>query len=630
MSMPMKLVRGVFLAVLTFVVPAGGFSQRSGTSEEVRALLVQAARGGAFTPIYAIQGHSHRSPMVREPVDRVPGVVTGIRGEQGFYMQNPLPDEEESTSEGIYVFTGATPQVSVGDLVLVGGLVREYYPGGRDAGGLSITQITRPAVSVVASDRSVPEPVVIGRGGRRIPHRIICNDADGSVEDSRYDPRQDGIDFFESLEGMLVQVDNAAVVAPVHDRYGEIIVVADGGYESTRLTTRGGLVISEGDLNPERIMIDVRGDPAILPPGPISASVGDRFVAPVVGVVDYSWYWHKILPTEPLPRLADVSLKRQVLPVSASSDKLSVGAFNVRNLSPASGSEAFEDIAHTIVHAMKAPDILVLSEVQDGNGPRNDHLVSADRTVALLRMELERTGTRYEYRDVPPEDDEDGGQPGGNIRVGFLFRPDRVGFADLPGGDADTPVRVIQRDGEAGLSASPGRIVPNDAAFRGSRKPLAGQFSFRGRTVFVVGVHLASKRGDAPLFGRLQPPPAHTEAKRVRQAENVAGFVSQLLDQDPDALVVVAGDMNDFEFSATLETLESPGLTNLVREHVATSDRYSYIYQGNSQCLDHILASTALAGSSSGGWILHRYCEYRYAARHGDHDPVVVHLALPE
>ena len=581
-------------------------------------------------PIYAVQGRGHKSPRTNETVDRVPGIVTAIRGSRGFYMQNPLPDEHDSTSEGIYVYTRKVPAVAVGDLVLVGGRVTEYYPGGRDAGGLSITEITRPIVTVVASGRRLPEPVLLGREGRGIPHRIICDDADGSVEESLYDPDQDGIDFFESLEGMRVRVDDAAVVAPAHDRYGEIIVVADGGFESTRLTTRGGLVISEDDLNPERIMIDVRGDPSIVPARAISASVGDRFVAPVVGVVDYGWYWHKILPTAPLPRLADIDLPRQVLHVDAATDDLSVGAFNVQNLSPSSGSEAFVDISHSIARAMKAPDIVVLSEVQDGNGPLNDDLVSAENTAELLIDELARVGARYEYRDIPPADDEDGGQPGGNIRVGFLFRPDRVQFVDLPGGDANTPVDIIRRDGETVLSASPGRVAPESSAFTGSRKPLAGQFTFRGETVFVVGVHFASKSGDAPQFGRLQPPPTHTEAKRVRQAREVAQFVSQLLEYDSSASVVVAGDFNDFEFSPTLEALEAAGLTNLVASGVAPPDRYTYIYQGNSQCLDHVLASATLSGPGSRCWILHRYAEYPYDVRYSDHDPVIVHLVPPD
>jgi hypothetical protein len=56
-------------------------------------------------------------------------------------------------------------------------------------------------------------PVVIGTGGRIPPNAIIDNDTAGSVEVSAqtaYDPTQDGIDFYESLEGMLVQVNNAA------------------------------------------------------------------------------------------------------------------------------------------------------------------------------------------------------------------------------------------------------------------------------------------------------------------------------------------------------------------------------------------------------------------------------------
>ena len=53
---------------------------------------------------------------------------------------------------------------------------------------------------------------------------------------------------------------------------------------------------------------------------------------------------------------------------------------------------------------------------------------------------------------------------------------------------------------------NPGRIEPTDAAFTNSRKPLAGEFLFNGRRLFVIANHFNSKGGDDPLFGRFQPP----------------------------------------------------------------------------------------------------------------------------
>ena len=59
--------------------------------------------------------------------------------------------------------------------------------------------------------------------------------------------KQDGIDFFESMEGMLVQVNNPKVVAL--QKYGELTVIP-GTMETN--TTDGGLRITETDYNPRK------------------------------------------------------------------------------------------------------------------------------------------------------------------------------------------------------------------------------------------------------------------------------------------------------------------------------------------------------------------------------------------
>ncbi|MEH2433319.1 MAG: hypothetical protein V7K25_03550 [Nostoc sp.] len=95
---------------------------------------------------------------------------------------------------------------------------------------------------------------------------------------------------------------------------------------------------------------------------------------------------------------------------------------------------------------MNAPDAISLIEVQDKNGSINDDVVNANQTYQKLIPALENLGIpAYDFVDIPPRDDEDGGEPGGNIRVGLLFRPSRITLAKLPrrGGSLDT-VAVIQ------------------------------------------------------------------------------------------------------------------------------------------------------------------------------------------
>ena len=102
--------------------------------------------------------------------------------------------------------------------------------------------------------------------------------------------------------------------------------------------------------------------------------------------------------------------------------------------------------------------------------------------------------------------DQDGGAPGGNIRQGFLFRTDRgLSFIDRPGAGSTTANAVVGSGAGTQLQYSPGRIDPTNAAFNDSRKPLAAEFTFNGRHLFVIANHFNSKGGDQPL---VRPLPA--------------------------------------------------------------------------------------------------------------------------
>src|SRR5690606_38301946 len=151
-------------------------------------------------------------------------------------------------------------------------------------------------------------------------------------------------------------------------------------------------------------------------------------------------------------------------------------------------------------------------------------------TVDLLTKAISAAGgPSYSWASIDPEDKADGGQPGGNIRVGFLYRTDRgLALADAPHGDATTAAGVEKRRGKAAPPLNPGRIAPTNAAWEETRKPLAAQFTWHGNNVFVVANHWSSKGGDHPLMGRFQPPRLASEPQRVAQARSVAAFVDEL------------------------------------------------------------------------------------------------------
>jgi predicted extracellular nuclease len=580
-----------------------------------------------------IQALSHISPRNGDAVSGVEGVVTALRtaGGRGFWFQDPDPDADEGTSEALFVFTNAAPTVAVGDRVAVSGLVSEFRPGG--GANLTITEIVSPTVTPLSSGNPVPAPTVIGTGGRIPPTEVIDNDTSGDIElgPTIYDPAQDGIDFYESLEGMIVQVNDAVIITPTRS-FGEIVTLPDdGAWASGFRTPEGGILAALTDFNPERVTVDdeiLRDQITPRPPKAMpDMNVGDELTSPVVGPLDYTFANYKIQALG-TPTFVSGGLVPEVAQPQDRRD-LTVGTFNVENLDPGDGP-LFGRLAGQVVDNLRSPDVIAIEEVQDNNGETNNGVVDASLTWQMLIAAIQAAGGPiYDYRQIDPVNNADGGAPGGNIRVGFLFRADRVDFVDRPGGDATTPTRAVKR-GPAGvrLTLSPGRVDPLNPAWVATRKPLAGEFRFRGRQVFVIANHFSSKGADQPLMGHFQPPTRFSEDARHPQAQSVNTFVDSILALDARANVIVAGDINDFEFSETIDILEGGVMTSLIKS-LPASERYSYVFEGNSQVLDQILMTNFMVGAYPFLYdVVHVNAEF--ADQASDHEPSVLRVRLTE
>lgn len=589
---------------------------------------------GGLTAIHTIQGATHISPLKGSTVT-TRGIVTALDS-TGYYLQDPTPDSNDATSEAIFVFTSSAPSVKVGDDVQLTGTVSEFRsgcsgcaPSSSAYANLTNTELVSPTgVAVLSSNNALPAPVVLGTGGRAIPSAIIEDDANGDVEivANTFDPASDGLDFYESLEDMRVQVNNAVAVGPTSTFSGgslELPVVADNGAGAGLRTSRGGLVVSATDFNPERITL--AND--LLPALP-NANVGDTLPGAVVGILSYTFANPKLFETQALPTLVKSGVSQEVTTLSARrAVDLDIAAFNVENLDPTDPASKFSQLATILVSNLKSPDIVALEEIQDNDGAANNGVVAANQTLDQLVTAVKTAGgPTYVSRSVNPTDGQDGGEPGGNIRVAFLYRTDRgLAFVDKAGATATTANAVVTGANGPELQYSPGRIDPTNSAFSSSRKPLAGQFTFQGKTFFVIANHFNSKGGDNPLFGRFQPPVLSSEVQRVNQATVVKTFVGQLLAADAKAQVVVLGDLNDFEFSAPLNVLKSAGLSTLV-ERLPANERYTYVYQGNSQVLDHVLVSSGANQHIIGYDVVHVNAEF--ATQASDHDPGVARLSF--
>ena len=190
-----------------------------------------------------------------------------------------------------------------------------------------------------------------------------------------------------------------------------------------------------------------------------------------------------------------------------------------------------------------------------------------------------------------------------------------------------------------------------DAAFGPSspspgREPIVGTFEFDGELFTLIGNHFKSKGGDGPLYGTEWPPVRSTEDQRKAQAAAVRSYVEELFSADPDALIVVAGDMNDFQFAEPGEGESHPvgilagpaGATHLqnVIDLIPFYSRYTYIYEGNSQVLDHMLLSPAALSALRGRSIVHFNAGYPAAfsedastfLRASAHDALAIRLRI--
>ncbi|MFI7363487.1 endonuclease/exonuclease/phosphatase family protein [Streptomyces sp. NPDC050149] len=565
--------------------------------------------------VHDIQGITRVSPLDGKAVTGVPGIVTAVRttGSKGFWIQDIAPDADPRTGEGVFVYTGSTaPAVAVGDSVLVSGTIDEYYPS---ATTQSITEITSPRTTVLSSGHALPAPVVLDAGA--VPAAYVPSAGGASIDALPLEPSAYALDLYESLEGTRVQIADTRVTGAT-TAYDEIWVTVEPKQNPTR---RGGTLYSSyTDQNTGRIKVMSLDTTRPFPVG----NVGDVLSGTTTGVIDYASFGGYNLQATELGTLTDRHLRREVTRRQKGGE-LAVATYNVENLDALDEQAKFDTLAEGVAVNLSSPDIVSLEEIQDDNGAVSDGTVGSEATLKRFTDAIVAAGgPRYSWRYVAPQDGQDGGEPGGNIRNVFLFNPHRVSFVDRAGGDATTAVAAVPTRKGVTLSVSPGRISPASEAWSDSRKPLVGEFRFHGKPVFVIGNHFASKGGDQPLHGRYQEPSRSSETKRVQQAAEVNTFVKSLLAADKSARVVTLGDLNDFAFSPTMSALTAGKALKPLITTLPANEQYSYVYEGNSQTLDHILTSPGIGRFDYD--VVHINAEF--ADQASDHDPQIVRIKV--
>ncbi|HEY3650644.1 MAG TPA: lamin tail domain-containing protein [Streptosporangiaceae bacterium] len=589
--------------------------------------------GGGGTPgplaIHDIQGTGFLSPQNGNTVTNVPGIVTGVRAvgsSKGYWIQDPSPDSNPATSEGIFVFTSSAPTVAPGDSVLVSGKVQEFYPlasGDTVAttSNLSITEIDQTSASVVSSGNPLPAPIVLGAD--TVPRTYAPDLGGGNIESTAIQPARSALDFYESIEGMRVEVDNARVVGP-SDSFAEQYITTKPDQD---VSYRGGTLLTAENATPSgrlEVVATNGSNPEV--------SVGDVFTGATIGPIDYSQFGGYFIAATTLGAVQDNHLA-PVVATAPPKKQLSIATYNVENLAPSNPDSKFQALAQGIVTNLASPDIIAVEEVQDNDGATDDGVVAADQTISKLTAAVvAASGPHYDSREIDPVNDQDGGQPGGNIRVVFLYNPAVVTFVDAGAPTVNrstTGTQVTKKKGEPALSLSPGRIDPTNAVWNASRKPLVGQFEFNGKDVFVIANHFDAKLGDQSQDGRFQFPAQSSAVQRAGQALTEHNFINQILAIDKKADVVVVGDLNDYQFSPALSVLKtgtSDGsgkstLTDLITT-LPANQQYTYDFDGVSEVLDHILLTKGIGTFTY--QVVHVNAEF--ANQVSDHDPQVVDI----
>lgn len=586
--------------------------------------------------ICQIQGSEFSSPFDGQVVT-TRGIVTADleqSGRDGFFVQHADCDGDAATSDGLFVFDRGRDLVSAGDDVVVRGQVKEFF---------GLTEIALDDIEVVSSGNPLPEPVELEPPA----------DATASRR------------YFEALEGMLVRAASARVVGPTN-RFGEFAVVTADAIE-------GRHIFEDGPVG-EVFMVDDAGV------GPFDLKVGDN-VAGLEGVLDFSFGNYKLQlgrgptivriseagKTGDLDSDGDVDLDDRTLlqgrlgedaqgsndpadlngdlqitdadlaawdelfaELTPAPDEYTVATFNVENffddivdrgktqsrqasslVSAAELELKLDKLAEAVHDELREPTILGLQEVE-----------KVELLEALaVRSEIE---TPYGAILVPGPDNR-------GINVGLMYDRDRV-----------TILESEQLQGCTTLSPNTGGPnVPCDSDGDGtddgnllfSRPPLQVRLVVSeaggggsGDVVWVIVAHFKSKRGGAEK----------TEPRRIEQARFLAGAVNNLLAATPGARVIILGDLNDFLDSPTINTLTSAAPLGNLWYQAARGERYSFIFQGRAEVLDHVLITPALAGDFRRIEPIHINADFpdswnqvpETGRRSSDHDPLLVRFGL--
>ena len=541
-------------------------------------LVVQAQQN---LEIYEIQGSGLMSSFTNQRVSTT-GIVTAVADDR-FFIQTPdaSSDNNDLTSDGLMVYSGNRQNTNVGDLVEVIGRVVEFD---------GTTEISDVDLIVTVIDEGLPLPSPV----------ILDANFPGDLRTT--------IPMLERAEGMFVRANNAMVTRPSDSR-GRATMNAAGirTFREPGIEFPGQSGLPLWDGNPELINFD----PNFLLNQRPTFSAGNRLRTE--GVLFQEGNRFRLLSTSyefdgpPALETVEERAEKEVL----------VGSINtlVFSRNEPSFNTRKQKLARYIVEQMRTPEILAVQEVQSLN------------VLEELNEEVKRINPSSSYTAylIPS-----GSTSTFSIQTGFLVS------------EGLQNVSITRLGVNESLSIG-GRLH--------DRPPLLLEAEFKTSQptpIAVLNLHLRSLNGiegGDSFFVR---------TKRHEQAIAVARIVQGLQEQGKN--IVITGDLNAYAFSDGYvdvvnqisgqpslgaeyppQTIVSPPLT-IQSLQIPAEDQYSFIFEGNSQVLDHFLTNDMQRIVVNGMQYARGNADnpesFLYDAsvpyRASDHDGLVLYLELEE
>ncbi len=532
--------------------------------------------------IMEIQGSGATSPFVGQQV-KTSGVVTRVNN-NGFFLQDPVGDNDPLTSDGIFVYTGSAPTVVVGQAVQFTAAISEFNTGAAsnaDTAAHPVTELTGVSGLVVLSSGNTIAPTVI-------PFPELVNDD------------------LEHVEGMLVTITGPLTASQNYfqGRYGQVTLSANGRMETPtnrhRPNTAEALALADANAR-SRIILDDGTSQQNPDPTPYfgdddTLRAGDT-VASVTGVVDYGLATsssagfgdYKIHPTASVAFTRDNPRTSAPAPVPGN---LKLASFNVLNYFTTftDGTDVFGNTGQgCLLDGVSSPANCRgadnLAEFQRQRTKIVEAIAAIDAD-ALGLMEMQNNGATAVQNLVDGLNDKLGAGT-------YAIVPDP---ATGTGSDA---IKVAMIFKPAKLARATDALSDTDAIH--NRPPLAQTFAaLNGERFTLVVNHLKSKGscpvvGDPDYDGNFDAGDGQGcwNARRLAQAGRTGTWVASLATGAGTDAALLLGDMNSYAQEDPIVAFAGGGYADQIARF--NSFGYSYVFDGAAGRLDHALATSTMS-----------------------------------